>query len=435
MRDDQSITKFDSHYCRQQCYYNRKSGAFGWCENQGSLPGEGTTQYPVMLKGRDESQIGPRPYTTPYYGFRFRSQVTHNKHEWHVDRKRYFIGSGWWDTEEMAWELSPLSWNQILGSNFTYFVEGGKDGYKPNVSAETRARAIRIANSKLRSDSINIGQTIGEMPEAVKEFSKLALGVLRTINALRKGNLRMAKTHLTTAIGRKRVVQSTQGISNTYLFYRFGVAPILNDINNMTSEIGKAMSQPDFLSVKGQAHDNVEPSGGSWQFDASGSLQEICEVGYKVRPKAFYAAAFLGLTNPIALAWELVPMSFIINWFISIGDTLNALDAGVGLEFVDGYITTVVKGKFDLNDNNHPGWNQQGKYEIDAFAMERAVLGAPAIPPISIKTSGLNAGQLLTIGAILLSSVKSNNLEKANAKDYFQHFGKNSDGVNLVQQL
>lgn len=44
----------------------------------------------------------------------------------------------------------------------------------------------------------------------------------------------------------------------------------------------------------------------------------------------------LGLANPLEVAWELVPLSFVADWFLPIGDYLSTLDAGVGVEFSSG---------------------------------------------------------------------------------------------------
>jgi hypothetical protein len=50
-----------------------------------------------------------------------------------------------------------------------------------------------------------------------------------------------------------------------------------------------------------------------------------------------------GFTNPINLAWEVVPYSFVVDWFIPIGPWLETLNAWQGLVFRDGYITTFVR--------------------------------------------------------------------------------------------
>lgn len=367
--------------------------------------------YPILRRGRADSSIGPSPYPTAYYGFKATCNPISAEHQW--DSLQY----GWcgpngrfgryWRSNilKYAW---PLGWSSLLVSTSITTIDG-KPGLLPNVSAETRGRAIRSANSKLRSDSINIGQTVGEMPEALRELSKFVTGIGKTILALKKGNIPRAQYHLGTVLGKKRAVDTTKGVADAYLFYKFGVAPVLNDINNMVGEIHKAFSRPDFIKVKGTATNAVSLFGWNGWY-SEGEALEVCEVGYSVRPKPHYALAFLGLTNPLATLWELVPLSFVANWFVSIGDTLNALDAGVGLEFVSGYQTTVVKGKYDVLNAESQSWDIQCKYEIDLFAMERKVLSSPGIPGLYFKTQGLGTGQLTTISALLFSAVDSGNL-------------------------
>lgn len=50
-----------------------------------------------------------------------------------------------------------------------------------------------------------------------------------------------------------------------------------------------------------------------------------------------------GLLNPAALAWELFPVSFVIDWFVPIGDFLGGLSTHFGMEFRDGYMTKYVE--------------------------------------------------------------------------------------------
>lgn len=44
------------------------------------------------------------------------------------------------------------------------------------------------------------------------------------------------------------------------------------------------------------------------------------------------SSAALGITNPLATAWELIPYSFVLDWVIGVGEYLNNLDALVGIE-------------------------------------------------------------------------------------------------------
>jgi hypothetical protein len=49
----------------------------------------------------------------------------------------------------------------------------------------------------------------------------------------------------------------------------------------------------------------------------------------------------MGLTNPLEVAWELIPFSFVADWFISVGDWLRGLTALHGLRIVSGFRSNV----------------------------------------------------------------------------------------------
>lgn len=55
-----------------------------------------------------------------------------------------------------------------------------------------------------------------------------------------------------------------------------------------------------------------------------------------VRNKTLMRLEQFGLANPTAVAWELVPFSFVADWFVGIGDYLAAQTALLGLEVLDG---------------------------------------------------------------------------------------------------
>jgi hypothetical protein len=48
----------------------------------------------------------------------------------------------------------------------------------------------------------------------------------------------------------------------------------------------------------------------------------------------------MGLTNPLLIAWELLPWSFVVDWFLPVGKFVENMDATAGLTFKDGYLTT-----------------------------------------------------------------------------------------------
>lgn len=51
-----------------------------------------------------------------------------------------------------------------------------------------------------------------------------------------------------------------------------------------------------------------------------------------------------GLTNPASWAWELIPFSFVVDWFYDVGGFIESLDDTLGLTVTDGFYTTGWKG-------------------------------------------------------------------------------------------
>jgi hypothetical protein len=47
----------------------------------------------------------------------------------------------------------------------------------------------------------------------------------------------------------------------------------------------------------------------------------------------------LGLLNPLQVAWELVPFSFVVDWILPIGSFLEAATGTIGTTFDSGYTT------------------------------------------------------------------------------------------------
>lgn len=69
---------------------------------------------------------------------------------------------------------------------------------------------------------------------------------------------------------------------------------------------------------------------------------DIC-LQYREWSSSLSTLQQLGVTNPLLLAWELVPYSFIADWFIPVGDYLQSLDRFLGKEFVKGCISKTIQ--------------------------------------------------------------------------------------------
>jgi hypothetical protein len=122
-----------------------------------------------------------------------------------------------------------------------------------------------------------------------------------------------------------------------------------------------------------------------------------------------HLAAFLaqtGFTNPINLIWEVIPFSFVWDWFQPIGPWLESFSDFHGLVFLDGYQSLYTKQKVESLvrfsgpiGSPAPGQNLQtaGNYGRETVAFKRDLLGTfPVLEfplfknPLSV-THALNA--------------------------------------------
>jgi hypothetical protein len=95
---------------------------------------------------------------------------------------------------------------------------------------------------------------------------------------------------------------------------------------------------------------------------------------YFSEPAGGTPATALGLTNPLAVVWEKVPYSFVVDWFIPISDYLSTLDATQGLVFMKGCKTTFVKGRstrIEVGKEYESGGNHHSMVQHDVAHWER----------------------------------------------------------------
>lgn len=108
------------------------------------------------------------------------------------------------------------------------------------------------------------------------------------------------------------------------------------------------------IRVSGSAKKTTDLSGehpGGARWDGGlrtriGKVEERCGVVLYYAPQnaALASLSKLGLANPAEVVWELVPFSFVLDWFLPVGDWLSTLDAAVGYEFLDGCCTQFIRG-------------------------------------------------------------------------------------------
>jgi hypothetical protein len=143
----------------------------------------------------------------------------------------------------------------------------------------------------------------------------------------------------TLGLRKKKPSRAGLDLTQKWLELQYGWKPLLSDVYGATEALanrdrgdwrvtGKGTQ---FVKVEGSIDESSDPNG--WD---SGYGEYHGRRGVYVRIDALpqndllLAMSQLGLTNPLLIAWELVPYSFVVDWFLPIGSYLDSLDAMLG---------------------------------------------------------------------------------------------------------
>jgi hypothetical protein len=122
-------------------------------------------------------------------------------------------------------------------------------------------------------------------------------------------------------------------MSDVYLVGRYGVLPLLSDLESACKNLRRRWN-PRFTargnaSVQGQATSVKNVAAGYYgSFDLQASVTRSYDVRYGILYESdpyTRELAQLGLTRPLSSAWQLMPWSFVGDWFVGVGKYLDAL--------------------------------------------------------------------------------------------------------------
>lgn len=189
--------------------------------------------------------------------------------------------------------------------------------------------------SKLRSDCMNVANALGEYKQTAGMFANAASTVYRSYRQAKKGDFSGAAKTL-------GFQPNSRNAANGWLMWKYGVSPLMGDIYASYRELKKQIDKPLITSASISAmsciNKTVSPS--SERFKTIDAYAKVKMTAYVQLDSPVLAwASDHGLTNPLSLAWELTPYSFVVDWFIDVGSFLEALDFTASLTKSALYIT------------------------------------------------------------------------------------------------
>lgn len=198
---------------------------------------------------------------------------------------------------------------------------------------------INKLGEKWRDTDLDLGMYLS--PEGRESVLMMCSGLQRFANsaiALRRGdfggfvrNLNELPRHARKASARK----FEQGdISGAFLGAHLGWEPLVKDVYTASQGVSDIQDKPHRITATKRGHVPRKPSYAAPEvrLDSDVYVKLALDI---TRPPTF--AQRFGLDNPFRIAWELVPLSFVADYFLPIGSVIQAMGTVSALYGMNGF--------------------------------------------------------------------------------------------------
>lgn len=226
----------------------------------------------------------------------------------------------------LKYELRDQRVTSRTGSSFNSLF-GYSTTFQSGVALAADQAAYNAAYAKLKEaagDSASWAVTLAERRQAVDMIVKRTTQIIAFTRSLRKGRFGEAWM----ALGSPESVKRPSGrhlrkksLAGQYLEYHFGWAPLMSDIHTSCSILGREFQ---VTSLRGRGRAAAEAADLANQPRRRGSVTTKCQIlaDHRIENPNLLLWSQLGLVNPATVVWELVPFSFVVDWFVNVGEYL-----------------------------------------------------------------------------------------------------------------
>lgn len=330
---------------------------------------------------------------TPLFKNVRRKNLPHNPFT-HTRIVDAYTGDGYWEQYSVR-----HTWNR--GYNYGSIPASIAGTTQPIYSGTSEADSIAKNKllSRFKSGSVNVGQmfvergqTVSLLAKSVNRLASAAVAIKRgklvhahnllwnygkhsTVGEKKDfGSLRDSAGEIRTFKSLKDVAPNKDNLANYWLEFSYGWRPLVSDIYGTCELLADTYfrAYPTTATAK---HEVVQKkldyrlrrvSSTLWEEYANTVITERVRysVEYVEDSRALMALSNTGLTNPLLLAWEVIPYSFVWDWIQPIGPYLQNLYRTQGFTFVKGS-KTVLRTSLTQTYWKKGPWGQGGIYTLN----------------------------------------------------------------------
>jgi hypothetical protein len=287
------------------------------------------------------------------------------------------------------------------------------------LDANDELKLLGKLREKLQGSDFNMSLLLGEGHQTIRMIGDTAIKIAKSAFSLRKGDLSGAARSLLEGANRrplrpyktmKPFRPTSDAVSSHWLELQYGWLPLLGDVKAGAEFLAHQLSVPAQqtyrMSVtKGKVYTKTVVAGLK---PISGRIVKSDRLTLKVtvsEPPSMLAS--LGLLNPEVVAWELVPFSFVADWFLPIGSYLEAR-AAVNSCVISRHVYSRKRWAGGYVDASEGLPDPPYVYSTEGELIRTVHQGAPAVPLPAFKSlsQAASLGHCLSAIALLNQAVR-----------------------------
>lgn len=226
-------------------------------------------------------------------------------------------------TAARAVELISYNENRRLSDGAIMGYSTTADQYLEIPSRESdmiKRAAMNKAISEFSDMKANMAAAFAERQSTIDMIANRSMQAYLSLRALKRGNLRKA----IRIINGGREPRSKKAAA-LHLEWAYGWAPLMGDIYTICNK--EFPPKPEVM-ISETITRRVNLKRGNMATE--GTHRSTCSFIARLDMPFVASAEKLGLINPTLIAWEIVPFSFVVDWFYPIGSYLDSLTTFAG---------------------------------------------------------------------------------------------------------
>jgi len=281
---------------------------------------------------------------------------------------------------------------------------------RPKAYRSRTQKSLSISSLKLAVNSLVDRSLKGvESPLPSKDFGDLAMEASQKVNAINANMIAFLRDlrRPQDMIPKLKNLESLKGISGNYLSVQYGLLPTISDIKEILGAFKKVAPYVDRNGYQTYSAVHSESSSSSSYFyERTQRIKIAIENEDSAMQDLANKIESAGFSLTLQNVWDLIPYSFVLDWFIDVGSMLERADTRMRIMRLNiRYATMSVKDTIGIQVNpKNITASVTGTVQVVHY--HRWTDDHCPVPPLSLAKTPTPFNHWLEAGALLMQRTK-----------------------------